>query len=45
MLAQDHDGLLELDEVDASKAVASSSRAAMDPQIICGFRYLTVPDP
>ncbi len=31
MLAQDHDGLLELDEVDASKAVASSSRAAMDP--------------
>ena len=29
--AQDHDGLLELDEVDASKAVATSSRAAMDP--------------
>lgn len=31
--AQDHDGLLELDEVDASKAVAYSSRAAMDPAV------------
>lgn len=41
MLAQDHDGLLELDEVDASKAVASSSRAAMDPAV--GLRLL-VPD-
>lgn len=29
--AQDHDGLLELDEVEASKAVAISLRAAMDP--------------
>ena len=31
MLAQDHDGLLELNEVEVSKAVAISSRAAMDP--------------
>lgn len=30
MLAQDHDGLLELDDVEASKAVATSSRAVTD---------------
>ena len=39
--AQDHDGLLELDEVDASKAVATSSRAAMDP---ADDLRLSVPD-
>lgn len=42
---QDHDGLLELDDVEASKAVATSSRAVTDTHSSAVVsRCLTVPD-
>lgn len=40
--AQDHDGLLELDEAEASKAFAISLRAAMDPTD--SYLWQSVPD-